>query len=100
MLLPFLRQVYGLAGTARAMERKEQKMKLCIFCSKFDFQPYEQYWSDLTPGSPLSLSCFKGRWDANDFYNENDYRRAQLEAETCPDFSEVNLEMLGVQDDR
>lgn len=65
--------------------------KLCLFCKHFYFNPGELAYSDVTPGSNMSIGCGKGHWNEDSFYHEESYRACQLKAQTCKDFNQIEL---------
>lgn len=63
--------------------------KLCLFCKHFYFDPGEPDYSDVTPGSDMSIGCRLGFWSEDSFWDEDGYRECQLKARTCPKFEQI-----------
>lgn len=63
-----------------------QLIQTCLFCKYFEFHPEWPGYSDMTPGSPMSLGCYKDHWSSDDII---DFRATMLTAQECPDYEQV-----------
>lgn len=61
------------------------------FCCVFFNADYEGDWSDMTPGSGVSVACQKGhfRLGEYDLGETPSYHAKLLQAQTCEDFDPV-----------
>jgi hypothetical protein len=57
--------------------------RLCLFCESFVFLPYQQGYSEYTPGSPQEMYCDMKYWDQDDI---DVFSHTMLLAQTCPKF--------------
>ena len=66
----------------------------CTACEHLRFVASECGYSSWTPGSPMTLECDKGHWDADDCSSSDEFRQAMSSAMTCRDFTQFDLEQL------
>jgi hypothetical protein len=63
--------------------------RICYGCRFFSIEQEEPDWSEITPGSPWSMSCTAGFWSFNTLKDDERTFAAKLEtAETCPKYEE------------
>lgn len=58
----------------------------CLDCKHFYFDPGSPGYSEQTPGSDMSLGCYKDHWSGRDCYSQDDFRKHMLSAKTCKDY--------------
>ena len=66
-----------------------EKYKNCLFCQHFYFMSGQIHYSEMTPGSDVSIGCSEGYWELdNKMDNEISYMVKMRNARTCQDFTE------------
>lgn len=64
--------------------------KICLFCEHFYLSTGEPGYSDMTPGSDMTIRCLKGYWDVDNYEDTTEtYRQKLLTAKTCKDYKQV-----------
>jgi len=66
--------------------------RTCALCEHFHFDSGVPDYSSWTPGSPMTLECRKGHWDADDCCVADDLRKALCYR--CDDFTPYDLKAL------
>lgn len=59
----------------------------CLACTWCQLRPYEQGYSEMTPSSPLTFSCWQGKWDIEDCQEKADLGAHLDRALTCAEWS-------------
>jgi hypothetical protein len=72
--------------------------KLCVFCKDWYFDGGDTGYSEYTPGYNASMGCYKDRWKKGtksisimNIYSQEEFRKIILQAQTCPDYEQVNV---------
>jgi hypothetical protein len=71
--------------------------KLCLWCSHFYLDTGSPGYSEYTPGSDFTMTCFKHHWEYGygRFKTEEHYRACLISAQVCPDYS-VNQNLVTI----
>jgi len=66
--------------------------RICLFCEQFYICPADPGYSDMTPGSDVTINCTKGYWEI-DLYDDyvDKYREKLSGAKTCPDWEPCEM---------
>ena len=61
--------------------------RVCILCKKFRMYPADPGYSDITPGSDLSMYCRLEYWSLDVYRDHEDTYRAKITmAKDCKDY--------------
>jgi len=61
--------------------------KICVFCPHFEYDRIREYsYSEYTGGTDGGFGCAKGHFTEVQPWDNNEFRKLILKAETCPDY--------------